>query len=50
MTPLRTRHQTLSSCTVRRPAGDPSLRLMMHGRIRPMEEDMGFWEKLFARR
>jgi hypothetical protein len=32
-----------------RPHHDPSLRYMIHGPIRPMEEP-GFWERLFRRR
>ena len=32
-----------------RPHRDPSLRYMIHGPIRPMEEP-GFWARLFGRR
>ncbi len=35
--------------TLHRQSLDPSLRLMKYGRVRPMDEDRGFFERLFAR-
>lgn len=32
-----------------RPAMDPSLRLKTYGRIRPLDEDLTWWERLFRR-
>ncbi len=32
-----------------RPPMDPSLRLRTHGRIRPLADDMTWWERIFRR-
>lgn len=32
-----------------RPPMDPSLRLRTYGRIRPLAEDMTWWERIFRR-
>lgn len=35
--------------TAPRPVQDPSMRLKKHGKIQPMDEDRGFWSRLFER-
>ncbi|MFM5884568.1 MAG: hypothetical protein ACKOQ3_04440 [Novosphingobium sp.] len=40
---------TKSDWTAARPPMDPSQRLRTHGRIRPLEADQTWWERLFRR-
>lgn len=43
-------HRSVSSLIVQpRPGMDPSLRLKTYGRIRPLDEDLTWWERIFRR-
>jgi hypothetical protein len=49
MSSLTFRSSRPDSWTAPRPYSDPNLRMMKYGRIRPMDEDRGFFSRLFLR-
>jgi hypothetical protein len=49
MSSLTFRSSRPDSWTAPRPYTDPNMRLMKYGKIRPMDEERGFFRRLFFR-
>jgi hypothetical protein len=49
MSSLTFRSSRPDSWTAPRPYSDPNLRMLKYGPIRPMDEDRGFFRRLFSR-